>query len=202
MLVKWLVWRVWRIVFTHVLDISAHRDSFLVFLGVLDLESLPTSASFSLKTFTYYPRMHHGRRLGLVSACLRVQCLELFNSFDTCWVNFIFTFTAFFFLVEQLAEEDNVVIPPKVPNINKWDGEDEDEDVKVKQMFKSCIWWDGILILGGVMVQVYNLYPVWNVSTGYRTLQEPIRNQSSGISWDCEAERLSPPSVTKLALHE
>lgn len=31
---------------------------------------------------------------------------------------------------ETLADKDNVVIPPKIPNVNKWEGEDEDEDVK------------------------------------------------------------------------
>lgn len=39
----------------------------------------------------------------------------------------------FFFFAEQLADSGKVPVPKPVPatNVNKWDGEDEEETVKV-----------------------------------------------------------------------
>lgn len=41
---------------------------------------------------------------------------------------------ALFCFAEQLSEQEKVVIPVKKPDVNKWDGEDEEEDVKVSSM--------------------------------------------------------------------
>ena len=47
-------------------------------------------------------------------------------------MNRFFLLIKFYYNLEALAEEENVVIAPKIPiNINKWEGEDEDDDVKV-----------------------------------------------------------------------